>query len=167
MYRVLNSFSLINAVLSAIAALLILISFLTLYLTTVLFSCLTLLLLAARRHKNGDKHMWHGPVTSCAWFNDYGNEKRATKGRTGKSNLLPLTTGEYTEKRPDRVRSARRGNSTRYQHNPNLPPKPYPAATPDNHRRHGNGNTSPRSNESHEFDNGGMNNPYRTARRTR
>ncbi|KIK06692.1 hypothetical protein K443DRAFT_247083 [Laccaria amethystina LaAM-08-1] len=151
MYRVLNSFSLINAAL-------------------ILFSCLTLLFLAARRHRNGDKHMWHGPVTSCTWFNDYGHEKRATKGRTGNSNLLPLTTGEYTEKRPDRVRSARRGNSTRHQHgpkNPNIPPKTYPSATPDNHRRHGTGNTSPRSNESHEFDNGGMNNPYRTARRTR
>lgn len=168
MYRVLNSFSLINAVLSAIAFLLNVMSFLTIYLTTVLFACLTLLFLAARRHRNGDKHMWHGPVTSCTWFNDYGQEKRATKGRTGKSNLLPLTTGEYTEKRPDRVRSARRGNSTRYQHsqrNPNTPAKPYPTATPDNHRRHGN--SSPRSNESHEFDNGGMNNPYRTARRTR
>lgn len=24
----------------------------------------------------GDEHMWHGPVTSCAWFNDYGKPQR-------------------------------------------------------------------------------------------
>jgi len=56
MYRVLMVFSLINA-------------------TLALLTFLILLFLAIRRHRMGDEHMWYGPVTSCAWFNDYGNGK--------------------------------------------------------------------------------------------
>jgi len=56
MYRVLMTFSLVNA-------------------TLVLLAFFILLFLALRRHRMGDDHMWYGPVTSCAWFNDYGNSK--------------------------------------------------------------------------------------------
>lgn len=69
MYRVLMSFSLMNAAL-------------------VLIFCLGLLFLAIRRHNKGDEHMWHGPVTSCAWFNDYGNGVK--RGNSGTSSILPI-----------------------------------------------------------------------------
>ncbi|TFK75897.1 hypothetical protein BDN72DRAFT_867634 [Pluteus cervinus] len=70
MYRVLMTFSLMNAML-------------------VLLAFLALLFLALRRHRMGDEHMWHGPVTSCAWFNDYGNNKPQRR-KTG-SPILPTT----------------------------------------------------------------------------
>ncbi|KAG6814190.1 hypothetical protein H0H92_000867 [Tricholoma furcatifolium] len=72
MYRVLMSFSLMNAGL-------------------VLLFCLALLFLVLRKHRSGETHMWHGPVTSCAWFNRYdvGTIKRDS---SKSSSLLPLTT---------------------------------------------------------------------------
>jgi len=70
MYRVLMTFSLINA-------------------TLVFIFCLGLLFLAVRRHNKGDEHMWHGPVTSCAWFNNYGNGVK--RGNSGTSSILPIT----------------------------------------------------------------------------
>jgi len=69
MYRVLMTFSLMNA-------------------TLVLLFCLGLLFLAIRRHNKGDEHMWHGPVTSCAWFNNYGNGVK--RGNSGTSSILPI-----------------------------------------------------------------------------
>ncbi|KAF5388115.1 hypothetical protein D9615_000422 [Tricholomella constricta] len=69
MYRVLMTFSLINA-------------------TLILLACIGLLILAVRRHKMGDDHMWHGPVTSCAWFNSYGNGVK--RGNSGTSSILPI-----------------------------------------------------------------------------
>ncbi|KAF8165334.1 hypothetical protein B0H34DRAFT_234066 [Crassisporium funariophilum] len=150
MYRVLMTFSLMNAFL-------------------ILFSCLALLILAIRRHRNGDEHMWHGPVTSCAWFNSYGNAK-AAGGKTSSSSILPIATAQlgkpvFTEK-PERKASTRRDRdySTRpYQsRNPYpTPPKPYPTAT-TKYTRHGSGN-SPRNGSSvADLENGGMLNPYRT-----
>lgn len=53
----------------------------------VLLAFFALLFLARRRHRAGDEHMWHAPVTSCAWFNQY-NGKEA-----------PLTT-KPERKRP-------------------------------------------------------------------
>ncbi|RXW25310.1 hypothetical protein EST38_g613 [Candolleomyces aberdarensis] len=97
MYRVLMSFALMNAAL-------------------IIASCLILLFLAVRRHRNGDVHMWHGPVTSGAWFNTYNYKtgggaapakpQRRQTSDTVKS-LLPTTVvpvTQYTEK-PERKAS--------------------------------------------------------------
>ncbi|PPQ94020.1 hypothetical protein CVT25_009868 [Psilocybe cyanescens] len=116
MYRVLNAFSLMNAAL-------------------VLFALFTLLFLAIRRHRKGDEHMWHGPVTSCAWFNNYENSQQ-TRGKTSSSSILPVASaymGEavFTEK-PERKASARRAERERDQDRdypssrPHQPRNPYP-----------------------------------------
>jgi len=34
--------------------------------------------------------MWHGPVTSCAWFNTYGNLKKNKQAKTSSSSILPV-----------------------------------------------------------------------------
>jgi len=34
--------------------------------------------------------MWHGPVTSCAWFNTYGNLKKNRQAKTNSSSILPV-----------------------------------------------------------------------------
>jgi len=44
------------------------------------------------RHSKGDEHMWHGPVTSCAWFNSYGNGVK--RNNSGGSSILPITSGQ-------------------------------------------------------------------------
>lgn len=72
MYRVLTAFALINAIL-------------------VIAACLVLLVLAMRRHRNGDEHMWHGPVTSCAWFNSYSAGKAPKKpGHSSQPSMAAL-----------------------------------------------------------------------------
>jgi len=88
MYRVLNAFALMNAVLSEYWIRCLLHGMLTC--TQVIFACLTLLFLALRRHRNGEDHMWHGPVTSCAWFNTYGNLKKNKQAKTSSSSILPV-----------------------------------------------------------------------------
>ncbi|KAH6914887.1 hypothetical protein BKA70DRAFT_1383106 [Coprinopsis sp. MPI-PUGE-AT-0042] len=100
MYRVLTSFALMNAIL-------------------ILASCLILLVLALRRHRNGDEHMWHGPVTSCAWFNTYSNNGKPTRGKQSSiSALLPTSAAAavttYTEKPQRRTtrESVKRNEST-------------------------------------------------------
>jgi len=133
MYRVLMSFSLINAVL-------------------VIFACLALLILALRRHRKGDEHMWHGPVTSCAWFNDYEQSKQGKRGRGSSSSILPIAGH-----RPSRGHSGRRrGHSTSNRRE--NPQHPYPVVEKQ-HLRHGSNNSSLMG--SNEFDNGGMVNPNR------
>jgi len=91
MYRVLTNFSLINA-------------------SVVLLAFFVLLVLAVRRHRMGDEHMWYGPVTSCAWFNDYANSKpllpmrqnhRGAKGNTS------APVDRYTVGVPHRARYLR------------------------------------------------------------
>ncbi|KAH9482674.1 hypothetical protein JR316_0004774 [Psilocybe cubensis] len=114
MYRVLNTFALLNAIL-------------------VLFALFALLFLAVRRHRRGDEHMWHGPVTSCAWFNNYENTQQ-TRGKTSSSSILPVASAYMGEpvltEKPERKASARRAErdqnrdypSTR----PSQPRNPYP-----------------------------------------
>ena len=122
MYRVLNSFALLNAIL-------------------ILASCFILLVLALRRHRNGDEHMWHGPVTSCAWFNTYNNNNgKPQRGKQSSiSALLPTTAAAvttYTEKPQRRAtrESVKRSESTtrrpsmRQTTSPVIPPAPAPAA---------------------------------------
>ncbi|KDR83729.1 hypothetical protein GALMADRAFT_236076 [Galerina marginata CBS 339.88] len=152
MYRVLMSFSLMNAAL-------------------VLFACFALLFLALRRHRKGDEHMWHGPVTSCAWFNNYENAKQ-TRGKVSSSSILPVASAYmggavFTEK-PQRQASARRerdrDHSTRPSRNQSSR-NPYPTPPKDspsrNYPRQGSGN-SPRSARAHgvDLEKGGMLNPY-------
>ncbi|KJA30265.1 hypothetical protein HYPSUDRAFT_61114 [Hypholoma sublateritium FD-334 SS-4] len=156
MYRVLMTFSLFNAVL-------------------VLFACFALLFLAIRRHRKGDQHMWYGPVTSCAWFNSYGNTKQ-TEAKTSSSSILPVATvymGEtvFTEK-PERKASARRAerqypSSSQPYSRPYQPRNPYPTQTKARSptgagpTRHGSG-SSPRHGSTRvaDLENGGMLNPY-------
>ncbi|PPQ72908.1 hypothetical protein CVT26_014571 [Gymnopilus dilepis] len=148
MYRVLNTFSLMNAIL-------------------VIFACLALLFLAVRRHRKGDEHMWHGPVTSCAWFNSYDSTKQ-NRGKTSSASILPVATaymGEpvYTEK-PERKASSRRDRDRTYASTrPYEPRNPYPTPPKEasaRPTRHGSG-SSPRSGSStRNLENGGMLNPY-------
>ncbi|KAL1678487.1 hypothetical protein EV122DRAFT_290264 [Schizophyllum commune] len=70
MYRVLEAFSLLNAIL-------------------VLGFFLMLFGLAIRRHRLGDTHMWVGPVTSCAWFNNYGGGSNVERNNSS-SSILPF-----------------------------------------------------------------------------
>ncbi|KAJ3758423.1 hypothetical protein EV360DRAFT_43952 [Lentinula raphanica] len=113
MYRVLNAFSLINA-------------------TLLLIFALGLFLLALRRHRKGDEHMWYGPVTSCAWFNEY--SKRRDRTKRSQSGILPVETvvPVFTEKpsrRSTRHRSQSRGHSRGHtqSHRHRREPTTYPA----------------------------------------
>jgi len=144
-------------------------------LPTVLFAFFALLFLALRRHRMGDKHMWNGPVTSCAWFNTYADGKpRQSKG----SSILPIATAQmgvpiFTEK-PERKANARRDRSTRVDAQPST--YPYPSQSSGNPQptrnpqpvppksiptRQGSGG-SPRADPYRpDLENGGMMNPYR------
>jgi len=155
MYRVLMSFSLMNAAL-------------------VLFACLALLFLAVRRHRKGDEHMWHGPVTSCAWFNSYENTKQ-TRGKTSSSSILPVASaymGEpvFTEK-PERRASTRRDrdrdypstrdySSTRPYQSRNPYPVPPKTTMPGRYPQQSSGNSPRRGPAVTDLENGGMLNPY-------
>ncbi|KAF9451739.1 hypothetical protein P691DRAFT_807080 [Macrolepiota fuliginosa MF-IS2] len=86
MYRVLNAFALMNAVL-------------------VIFACFTLLFLAIRRHRNGEKHMWHGPVTSCAWFNAYSKSGQGHRAKTSSSSVLPIAAAKTQPPSPTKEKS--------------------------------------------------------------
>lgn len=99
MYRVLMTFSLMNAVI-------------------ILLSALLLLGLAIRRHRNGDNHMWHGPVTSCAWFNDYENSK-PQRSKSDSSSVLPIVS-EHRQPSPRRVpeKTYNAGSRPRREHQP-------------------------------------------------
>jgi hypothetical protein len=156
MYRVLNTFSLMNAAL-------------------VIFACLALLFLAVRRHRKGDEHMWHGPVTSCAWFNAYGNAKQ-TGGKNSRSGILPVATAQmgetvFTEK-PERKASSRRDRDRNYPSTrPYQPRNPQPTPPKDNnmpggyYTRQGSGNSPRRGNAVADLENGGMLNPYSSVSR--
>ena len=145
MYRVLNSFALLNAIL-------------------VLSFCLGLLFLAIRRQRKGDDHMWHGPVTSCAWFNSYGRTtvKRGASGASS-SSILPLTLpaqvaapsrSRYVASRGPFGSGNRHGNSGRRGSGE----KPLP--TPGPMRQNSSGSPSIiGSFTSNEFERGGMINP--------
>lgn len=157
MYRVLNAFALMNAVL-------------------VIFACLMLLFLAIRRHRNGEDHMWHGPVTSCAWFNTYGDSKQGHRPKTSSSSILPFIANraepppppmkeKSSPESPHRNRSSRSRGDREYasekRTRSNLPPPP-PSKKPTRHDSGRSGKSSsstvPRSLMS-EIDNGLMLHP--------
>jgi hypothetical protein len=151
MYRVLNAFSLLNAIL-------------------VVLSCGILLMLALRRHWKGDEHMWHGPVTSCAWFNNY-EDSKLPQGKSSDTSVLPIASTQmgravFTEK-PERSANVRRERSARRNYydygydgdrDQSSPPRPSRHAT----LRQGSGNHSPRSMP--DIEHGGMLNPYSRTR---
>jgi hypothetical protein len=151
MYRVLMTFALINAVL-------------------VLASCLILLLLAVRKHRQGDEHMWYGPVTACAWFNNYAGKKSSSRNKT--SAILPTAA-----EKPERQQSRRQhpyGNQNQNagRQYTEKPPRPYPkpyqtgATRPsrqDSKNSKSSGNSSLIPSHTGDFENGGMLNPYRNA----
>lgn len=122
----------------------------------VILFCLILLFLAVRRHNKGDEHMWHGPVTSCAWFNNYGNGVK--RGNSGTSSILPIVgarggfsgkgrSGPYVNGRP--TGSGRTVTSE----------KPLPRGP----TRQPSGNSSLiGSHSTNEFERGGMMNPNAT-----
>ncbi|KXN86284.1 hypothetical protein AN958_10146 [Leucoagaricus sp. SymC.cos] len=162
MYRVLNAFALMNAVL-------------------IIFAGFTLLFLALRRHRNGEHHMWHGPVTSCAWFNTYDNPKQGHRANTSSSSILPIATNKAQPPppppppmkessppgSPNRYHSSRSGTRRDREYASDKrsrldPPPPPPSKKPT---RHGSGrsgksssSTVPRSLMS-EIDNGLMLHP--------
>jgi hypothetical protein len=154
MYRVLNAFSLLNALL-------------------VILSCSILLILALRRHWRGDEHMWHGPVTSCAWFNNYENAK-LPQGKSSETSVLPIASTQmgrsvFTEK-PERSANVRRERSARRNHydydydggrDQSSPPRRH-ATLPGAYVRQGSGNQPPRSMP--DIEHGGMLNPYSRTR---
>lgn len=95
MYRVLMVFALLNAIL-------------------LLASFSGLLGLAWKKHKQGDQHMWYGPVTSFPWFNSYSKPVKRT-GRSNQTGILPTNRSQaqanrYTEA-PVRKHSSRRQGS--------------------------------------------------------
>lgn len=146
MYRVLNSFAILNAILVA-------------------FFCLSLLVLAMRRQRKGDEHMWHGPVTSCAWFNSYGRAsvKRGASGASS-SSILPFTSSPSNEAKSRPVRRSRYTDRL----TPAFPAhirrtgrrgdreKPLP---PPMRQSHSEGSSIIGSLSSNEFERGGMINP--------
>ncbi|TRM67575.1 hypothetical protein BD626DRAFT_479192 [Schizophyllum amplum] len=82
MYRVLEAFSLLNAIL-------------------ILGFFALLFCLAIRRHRRGDTHMWVGPVTSCAWFNNYGGGTGNVQRNNSSSSILPFFSRNETKERRD------------------------------------------------------------------
>lgn len=157
MYRVLNAFSLINA-------------------TLLLIFAFGLFFLALRRHRKGDEHMWYGPVTSCAWFNEY--SKRRGHSKRSRIGILPTgnVAAEYTEK-PSRTRSRshHRSHSRGHARGPSQSrrdrrePTRYPARVYESQMSHKyTPKQDPQSSGSslldstiESFDNGGMRNPNR------
>lgn len=151
MYRVLNAFALMNAAL-------------------IIFACFALLFLAVRRHRKGEAHMWHGPVTSCAWFNTYGDSKRTRPARTSSSSILPITTPKEEAPPPIKEKSTPsrtpyRNHSSRREHTSEKrsrshapPPPPQKPVRHDSGRSGTSSSTVPRSLMS-DIDNGLMLHP--------
>ncbi|KAF5389108.1 hypothetical protein D9757_004901 [Collybiopsis confluens] len=156
MYRVLNAFSLLNA-------------------TLLLIFAFGLFFLALRRHRKGDEHMWYGPVTSCAWFNEY--SKRRDRTKRSQSGILPTGTTAIpvlTEKptRRHHRRAHSRGHS-RGHSQPQRPRREAPTAYPARiYQSQMNTRDAPKQDPQssgsslldstvESFDNGAMKNPNR------
>jgi len=143
MYRVLMTFSLINA-------------------TLVLLAFLVLLFLAVRRHRMGDEHMWYGPVTSCAWFNDYGKGKPILPMRQNDGATTSAGAADrYTLGVPHRPPRHMRGQYGRQGH---WTEKTLPGKIPHLRNSDANGSFIGSSISSHDIDNGKMFNPNKPRR---
>jgi len=143
MYRVLMTFSLVNA-------------------TLVLLAFLILLFLAIRRHRMGDDHMWYGPVTSCAWFNDYANSKPILPIRQSAKANTSAGADKYTGV-PHRHPKHMRGQSGLHGH---WTEKTLAIPRRAQHLRYSSGAGSfiGSSISSHDLDNGKMFNPNKPRR---
>jgi len=145
MYRVIDAFSLINA-------------------TLILLFAFGLLFLALRKQRMGDDHMWHGPVTSCAWFNSYKNSVK--RGNSTSSSILPITS-ETKEPEATRANYTRRHASPYANGRPSGTrrgldtEKPLPSHGPmRQHSGNSGHSTMPGSfTSTNEFERGGMYNP--------
>jgi hypothetical protein len=139
---------------------------LNLMIAIVILSGGILFILALRRHWRGDEHMWHGPVTSCAWFNNY-EDGKLPQGKSSETSVLPVASSQmgrpvFTEK-PERSANVRRERSARRNYydgdrDQSSPPRPSRHAT----QRQASGNPSPRSMP--DIEHGGMLNPYSRTR---
>ncbi|KAF5369917.1 hypothetical protein D9758_001033 [Tetrapyrgos nigripes] len=140
MYRVLNAFSLLNATLS-----------------------LGLFFLALRKHRRGDDHMWYGPVTSGAWFNEYNRRH----GR--KSSILPVTESTQHITQPSEKPASRRHHRSGSRNNTAYPARIYERQMRDKYKRGDNLNRSGSGStgqtlihsSTESFDNGMLRNPNR------
>ncbi len=117
--------------------------------------------------------MWHGPVTSCAWFNNYENAK-LPQGKSSQTSVLPVASTQlgravFTEK-PERSANMRRERSAKRNYydydgdrDQSSPTRPSRHATPPGaYVRQGSGGQSPRSMP--DIEHGGMLNPYSRTR---
>lgn len=156
MYRVLMTFSLMNAVI-------------------IIFTVMFMLALACFfRRGDTDKHMWQGPITSYPWFSSYKSAKQSG-AKAGKSSVLPVASKHmdetiYTEK-PERKASSRRDRnhtSTRPYPSRNPYPTPPKPTSPGKYTRQGSG-SSPRAGLATvaDLEHGGMLNPYSNPGRPR
>ena len=135
----------------------------------VLVSFLALLGLALRKYRKGDDRMWYAPVTSCAWFHNYGHMKQPTAEKI-RSSILPLANEHmrkamYTPEPERKASATRRDRSTRPSYTRNPPPKPHATNTP----RYARGTSgSPPYNGSSvvDIEKGGMLNPKSSTRRS-
>lgn len=122
-----------------------------------------------RKYRKGDEQMWYAPVTSCAWFNQYGHTKQPTAEKIS-SATLPIASEHmrknvYTQEPERKASATRRDHSTRpyYSRNPYpTPSKPYTTSMP-RYTRQASG--SPYSGSSiTDLEKGGMLNPKSTRR---
>ncbi|KAF9055288.1 hypothetical protein BDZ89DRAFT_1004099 [Hymenopellis radicata] len=163
MYRVLTAFALLNAIL--------------------LLGCFfALLMLALKRHRHGDSHMWYGPVTSCAWFNNYGMKSQSRKQAPVLPTRAPRQAKQPTMKEvrieadltpvpPRRERSKKQrdyGEVPQRQHSSKSQAQPqrdasYRAARNNSRTRHFSG-SSLIGSTTDEYDTGMMANPNRAPR---
>lgn len=124
----------------------------------VLLFCIGLFFLAIRRQRKGDDHMWHGPVTSCAWFNSYGPGVKRGNSATSSSSVLPFVAAPQQAAagsgRTRYVGHRGHSNGRSGQGRHGRSEKPLPAM------RQNSGNSSIiGSFSSNEFERGGMINP--------
>jgi hypothetical protein len=121
----------------------------------------------------GDEHMWYAPVTSCAWFNQYGNTKQPAAEKI-RSTVLPVArehirNNMYTQE-PERKGSAGatrrdRDRSTKPYYSRSAYPTPAKPYTTNRYTRQASGSSPPYSGSSiDDLEKGGMLNPKSTRR---
>jgi len=159
MYRVVNAFSLLNA-------------------TLILIFAIGLTILAFRKQRQGDEHMWHGPVTSCAWFNSYKNSSSVKRGNSTSSSILPITA-ETKEPPTSRAKysgsrnhaspygNGRPSHSRRHDSDREKPLPPTSAPMRQNTGSSGHSTMPGSYTSANEFERGGMYNPNYNAGRSR
>lgn len=182
MFRVLMTFSLMNAVIRACNFNALCCYSLVINTQTVISTVMFMLALACFfRSGDTDKHMWQGPITSYPWFSSYKSTKKQSGARAANSSVFPVASKymppetTFTEK-PERKASSRRDRdrthaSTRPYPSRNpypTPPKPTSPTSPGRYTRQDSG-SPPRRGPAMvaDLENGGMLNPYSNPGRPR